>query len=153
IISYRVYRSRNFVVGSIMVTVIGMMLYGQLYFVPQFLRGVQQHSASETGLLQTFNGVWFTIGLLSGSVLMRRLGLRTALGVGALIFVAGMYFLSIRLTPDVSDQQMYLPLALTGFGAGWEIGPISTLINSQTPDKLLGESMQLYLFHRQMSGT
>jgi DHA2 family multidrug resistance protein len=153
IISYRCYRSRNFLVGSIMVTVIGMMLYGQLYFVPQFLRGVQHHSASETGLLQTFNGVWFTIGLLSGSALMRRLGLRAALGVGALAFVAGMLLWSIRLTPDISDQQMYLPLALTGFGAGWEIGPISTLINSEIPPALLGESMELYLFQRQLGGS
>jgi DHA2 family multidrug resistance protein len=48
---------------------------------------------------------------------------------------------------------MFLPLALTGFGAGWEIGPISTLINSQTPAPLLGEAMELYLFQRQIGGS
>ena len=60
---------------------------------------------------------------------------------------------SIRLTPWISDEMMYLPLILTGFGAGWEIGPVSTLINSQTPDTLFGESMELYLFQRQLGGT
>jgi len=153
IISYRVYRSRHFIVGSIFVVIVGMMLYGQLYFVPQFLRGVQQHSAWETGLLQTLNGIAFTVGLYVGAILMTRIGLRTALGVGATIFAVGMYFWSIRLTPTISDQQMYLPLALTGFGAGWEIGPISTLINSEIPDPLLGEAMELYLFQRQMGGS
>src|SRR4029077_18407829 len=46
-----------------------------------------------------------------------------------------------------------LPLILCGWGAGWEIGPVSTLINSQTPDTLLGESLELYLFQRQLGGT
>jgi hypothetical protein len=40
---------------------------------------------------------------------------------------------------------MLLPLALTGMGAGWQIGPLSTLINRDTPDPLMGEGMELYL--------
>jgi DHA2 family multidrug resistance protein len=48
---------------------------------------------------------------------------------------------------------MYLPLALTGFGAGWQIGPISILINSQTSNLLMGESMELYLCQRQLGGS
>jgi DHA2 family multidrug resistance protein len=153
IISYRVYRSRNFVVGSFLVVIIGMMLYGQLYFVPQFLRGVQQHSAWETGLLQTWNAAAFTVGLFLGAIVMTWIGQRAALAVGAAIFALGMYFWSIRLTPWVPDQQLYLPLVLTGFGAGWGIGPISTLINSQIPNPLLGEAMELYLFQRQLGGS
>jgi hypothetical protein len=47
---------------------------------------------------------------------------------------------------------MYLPLALTGFGAGWQISPASSLINSQTSNRLLGEGMELYLCQRQLGG-
>jgi DHA2 family multidrug resistance protein len=130
-----------------------MMLYGQLYVVPQFLRGVQHHSAYGTGVLETVDAAAFTFGLYIGALLMKLVGLRTLLGIGAAIFAAGMVVWSVRLTPDISDSQMYLPLILTGFGAGWEIGPISTLINSQTPATLLGESMELYLFQRQLGGT
>ena len=153
IISYRVYRSRNFVVGSVFIVVIGMMLYGQLYVVPQFLRGVQHHSAWGVGVLETVDAAAFTVGLYAGAILMKRVGLRTLLVVGAAVFAAGMVLWSVRLTPWVSDSQMYLPLILTGFGAGWEIGPVSTLINSQTPVPLLGESMELYLFQRQLGGS
>jgi DHA2 family multidrug resistance protein len=153
IISYRAYQSRNFVVGSIFVVVIGMMLYGQLYFVPQFLRGVQHHSAWGVGELETIDAAAFAVGLYIGGLLMKRIGLRTLLGIGAAVFAAGMVLWSIRVTPWIPDSEMYLPLALTGFGAGWEIGPISTLINSQTPAPLLGESMQLYLFQRQIGGS
>ena len=153
IISFRAYCSRNFVVGSVFVVVIGMMLYGQLYVVPQFLRGVQHHSAWGTGKLETVDAAAFTVGLYVGALLMKKVGLRTLLAIGASIFAAGMVLWSIRLTPDISDAQMYLPLILTGFGAGWEIGPVSTLINSQTPPKLFGESMELYLFQRQLGGS
>jgi DHA2 family multidrug resistance protein len=153
IISFRAYRSRNFVVGSVFIVVIGMMLYGQLYVVPQFLRGVQHHSAWGTGVLETVDAAAFTVGLYIGALTMTRIGLRTALAIGAASFASGMILWSIRLTPDISDAQMYLPLILTGFGAGWEIGPVSTLINSQTPDPLLGESMELYLFQRQLGGS
>jgi len=153
IVSFRAYRSRNFAVGSAFIVVIGMMLYGQLYVVPQFLRGVQHHSAWGVGKLETVDAAAFMIGLYVGALLMKPIGLRTALAIGAAIFAAGMIVWSVRLTPDISDSQMYLPLILTGWGAGWEIGPVSTLINSQTPDTLLGESMQLYLFQRQLGGT
>lgn len=153
IISLATYGTRNFALGSIYVLLLGMMLYGQLYFVPQFLRNVQHHSAYGTGEMQTINAIWFTIGLIIGAVLMKRLGLRAALGVGAASFMAGMLVWTYRLTPQISDEAMYLPLALTGFGAGWQIGPISTLINSQTSNRLLGEGMELYLCQRQLGGS
>jgi len=153
IISLATYRTRNFALGSIYVLLLGMMLYGQLYFVPQFLRNVQHHSAYGTGKMQTINAIWFAIGLVIGAVLMNRLGLRSALGVGAALFMAGMLVWTFRLTPQISDEAMYLPLALTGFGAGWQIGPISTLINSQTSNSLMGEGMELYLCQRQLGGS
>jgi DHA2 family multidrug resistance protein len=130
-----------------------MMLYGQLYFVPQFLRNVQHHSSFGTGMMQTINAVWFTIGLVIGALLGNRLGFRAALGIGAAAFMVGMLVWAFRLTPQISDEAMYLPLALTGFGAGWQIGPISTLINSQTSNRLMGEGMELYLCQRQLGGS
>lgn len=153
IISLKTYAARNFAVGSIYVVILGMMIYGQMYFVPQFLRNVQHHSAYGTGELQTINAIWFTVGLVFGALLMKRLGFRAALGVGAASFMVGMLVWTFRLTPDISDDAMYLPLALTGFGAGWQIGPISTLINSQTSNVLMGEGMELYLCQRQLGGS
>ncbi len=153
IISLKTYGSRNFVLGSIYVLMLGMMLFGQMYFVPQFLRNVQHHSAYGTGKLQTVNAIWFTVGLVAGALLMKRLGFRAALGVGAAIFMAGMLVWTFRLTTNLSDEEMYLPLALTGFGGGWQIGPISTLINSQVPNVLIGEGMELYLCQRQLGGS
>jgi DHA2 family multidrug resistance protein len=153
IISLATYRARNFALGSLYVVVLGMMLYGQLYFVPQFLRNVQHHSAYGTGKMQTINAIWFTVGLIGGALLVKRLGFRTALGVGAAVFAAGMLVWAFRLTPQISDEAMYLPLALTGFGAGWQIGPISILITSQTPSILMGEAMELYLCQRQLGGS
>ena len=153
IVSLKLYSSRNFVLGSVYVVILGMMLYGQMYFVPQFLRNVQHHSAWGTGKLQTVNAIWFTIGLVVGAVLMKRLGPRAALGAGAALFMAGMLVWAFWLTPQISDEAMDLPLALTGFGAGWQVGPISSLINSQTPNILMGEGMELYLCQRQLGGS
>src|SRR4029453_1618265 len=96
----------------------------------------------------TIDAAAFTVGLYIGALLMKKVGLRTLLAIGAAIFATGMLLWSTRLTPDIPDSQMYLPLILTGFGAGWEIGPVSTLINRENPAPLLGESMELYMFHR-----
>jgi DHA2 family multidrug resistance protein len=153
IISLRTYMNRNFVIGSIHVIILGMMLYGQLYIVPQFLRNVQHHSAWGTGKLQSFNAAAFAVGLVLGALLMRRLGYRVALAAGAAVFTLGMWSWANRLTPQISDQAMLLPLALTGFGAGWQIGPLSTLINLGTPPSLMGEGMELYLCQRQLGGS
>lgn len=153
IISLKLYATRNFFLGSIYVIVLGMMLFGQMYVIPQFLRGVQHHSAWGTGQLQTVNALWFTIGLVAGALLMKPLGFRAGLGVGAATFIAGVCVWNGRLTPQISDDAMYLPLAMTGFGTGWQIGPISTLINSHTSNLLTGEGMELYLCQRQLGGS
>ena len=153
IIRLAVYRNRNFVVGSIYVVILGMMLYGQAYFVPQILRGVLRHSSWSVGCLQTFNGACFFIGLLIGALTMTRTGFRLSLGIGACIFAMGMWFWATRLTSAIPDEQMLLPLALSGFGAGWQIGPLSTLINSQTPNALMGDGMELYLCQRMLGGS
>jgi DHA2 family multidrug resistance protein len=153
ILSLRTYSQRRFVLGSIYVVVLGMMLYGQLYVVPQFLRNVQHHSAWGTGLLQSWNAVAFVTGLLLGAVLMMRCGFRITLAIGAAAFAAGMWCWATRLTPQIPDAAMMLPLWLTGFGAGWQIGPLSVLINRDTPPLLMGEGMELYLCQRQLGGS
>src|SRR5258706_845497 len=153
VIRLGIYANRNYIVGSIYVVILGMMLYGQMYIVPQFLRNVQQHSAWATGKLQTVNATAFAIALIVGALLMQRIGIRASLAIGTATFAAGMWCWATRLTPDISDQAMLLPLILTGFGAGWQIGPVSTLINSQTSNLLLGEGMELYLCQRQLGGS
>jgi len=65
IIRLGVYANRNFIIGSIYVVILGMMLYGQTYLVPQFLRNVQHHSALGTGKLQTVNAIAFAVACLS----------------------------------------------------------------------------------------
>lgn len=153
VISLRTYANRNFVVGSIYVLVLGMMLYGQLYVIPQFLRNVQSHSSWETGVLQSFNAAAFFVGIAVGGLLMRSIGVRLTLAGGAAVFCAGMLIWATRLSIGISNEAMLLPLALTGLGAGWQIGPLSRLINSETPPVLLGEGMELYLLQRQLGGS
>jgi DHA2 family multidrug resistance protein len=153
IVDLAIYRHRNFIVGSVYVLILGMMLYGQSYFVPQILRGVLKYSSSSVGRLQTFNAAFFFLGLLGGAVIMKRAGIRLALGFGAALFAGGMWYWARRLTPAIPEEQMYLPLALTGFGAGWQVGPLSALINSQTPSTLMGDGMEMYLCQRQLGGS
>src|SRR4029434_9537392 len=99
IISLRTFRNRTFVIGSIYVVVLGMMLYGQMYIVPQFLRNVQHHSAWGTGQLQTVTALSCTIGLIVGALLMKHVGIRLALAIGTATFVFGMWCWATRLTP------------------------------------------------------
>ena len=147
-----VYRSGNFRVGSVYVVILGMMLYGQQYVVPQFLRGVQHHSAASTGQLQTFNAAMFFVGLLLGAVLMGKVGVRVSLALGAGVFAVGMAAWVFSITPQTPDAVLLVPLGLTGLGAGWQIGPVSTLINRDTPPQLVGAGMEMYLAQRQLGG-
>ena len=153
IIDLKVFRIRNFALGSIYVNVLGMMLYGQLYIIPQFLRNVQHHSAFGTGKLQGINAAAFAVGLVTGGLLMKPIGIRRALAIGATVFCVGMWCWVTRFTTDISDPAMVLPLILTGFGAGWQIGPMSVLINCDLPNALMGVGMELYLCLRQLGGS
>jgi len=114
-ISLKLYGTRNFVLGSIYVVVLGMMLFARCTY---YAVSPWRSTLTRLGGRENLNGErhLFTIGLVAGALLMSHWAFAPAWESGPRPSWP-MCVLACRLTPQISDDAMYLPLALTGFGA------------------------------------
>ena len=152
-VSLRVFANLNAAVGSVVVLPLGMLLYGQLYILPQFLRNVQDHTTLQTGLLLSINTIAFMAGILIAAKLLMAVGHRTLAVISTVMLASGLWLFGLRLTISSPDEAYYLPLILTGFPTGRLIPVVSNLMCGTLPPQLFGEGQQNYLLLRQLGGS
>jgi DHA2 family multidrug resistance protein len=73
LLDMHLFKHRNFAAGTLIVMVIGVILFGTTQFVPQLVQQVLGYSATEAGLVLTFGGMITIVtmplaGVLSGRV-------------------------------------------------------------------------------------
>jgi DHA2 family multidrug resistance protein len=124
LLDMRLYRNRNFAVASLVMAIIGVILFGTTQFLPQLLQEVLGYTATDAGLAMTLGGVATFIampfaGVLSGKVQPRfLLGAALAVQVFALWnmtrFSTGMSLMDAawgRVWQAIGMPFLFVPLA------------------------------------------
>jgi MFS family permease len=132
----------------------GALLGSSMFIVPQYLRNVQDYSATQTGLFFSLNAAGTGAGcVLSLTVLMPRLGPArcAAIGFGGLGTICSV--LVYVLTPDTPGYLLSVLLVLQGFFLGPIIYSVGGLALSQVELPDLPESYTVLFFVRQLGTT
>lgn len=152
-VNLRVLSNRNLAAGTVMAFALGFVLYGGVFVLPQFLQSVQTHTASQTGLLLMPGGIATACMMPIVGQLGNRIDKRILIGIGGVIFVSSMVLFSQRMTLDMPDSAMTLPLILRGAGIGLQFVPISLLALGTLQPKNIGAGAGLYNLFRQLGGS
>jgi EmrB/QacA subfamily drug resistance transporter len=103
--------------GAILGFLIGILLAGSLYVIPQYLRSLESHSALQTGLLLSIGGAASVLILFCFPLIIRlfaTIGGRSVILFSLLVEMASQVLFARYLTPDTPDTYLWLPLALNG---------------------------------------
>jgi DHA2 family multidrug resistance protein len=87
IINLRLFRQQNFAISSLLLLVVGAVLFGTTQFIPQLLQEVLGYTATTAGLALTAGGVVTIIGMPIVGILTSRVDLRLLIGFGFLMQV------------------------------------------------------------------
>jgi MFS transporter, DHA2 family, multidrug resistance protein len=144
IVNLRVLKNRNFALGTVLVTVFGVMIYSPLALLPLFLQNLLGYNALQSGLAQYPRGagslmVLPLVGFLSSRVDNRKLifaGL-VLCGVSVLMLgdinlqVAKSNFALANLIQGAGMAMTFVPLATTAMGLlrNTEMGSAAGLFN------------------------
>jgi DHA2 family multidrug resistance protein len=143
IVDLRVLRNRNFAVGTVLITVLGVVLYGTTVMLPLFLQTLLGYSALDSGLAVSPRG----FGALAAALVVGRLiglvdsRLLIAGGFVALGMSGWMYG---HMNLDIARGDIVAVSVLNGMASGLIFIPLSTTAMARLRNEQMGSAAGIY---------
>lgn len=143
VFNLRIFKDRNFTISSLLMLILGAVLYGSLVIQPLLLEELLNYPVLTTGIIMAPRGISSMISMaLSGKLINRvdpRLMIIFGIVLSAIGMSAGTYYSS-----DIDWWWLVWPLALQGFGMGIIFVPLSVVAFSTLPEKARIEAAGLF---------
>ncbi|MGI9414090.1 MAG: MFS transporter [Hyphomicrobiales bacterium] len=141
--SMRLFDNRLFGVAFVL-AIVFFVLNGALPFVvPVFLQEAVGFDASISGVVMMIFMAGSMIGSLGSGQLMQHLQSRTVMQLALAVIVAGLLWLFVESTPNMTLLDAAPPMFVVGLGFGVVVAQIPNITLSTLPDELQGEGAGL----------
>ncbi|RJO77900.1 DHA2 family efflux MFS transporter permease subunit [Nocardia panacis] len=153
LIPLRMFKNTTFALGVVISIVVGAAMFGGISLLPQYLQVVRGASPTMAGLQM----LPMVLGLMTGSVVSGQVISRTGRYrifplIGASMLTLGLFLLHY-LDADSPLWLTMIFMALTGFGLGNLMQPLTLALQNALPPKDMGVSTASATFFRQIGGT
>jgi DHA2 family multidrug resistance protein len=152
IVDLRILKNRNFAVGTVLITVLGLVLYSTIAMLPLFLQTLMGYSALMSGLTITPRGFGaFLTNVIVGRVIGfvdTRLLIATGLTV---LGVSGLMFSHLNL--DIAMPSVVWPNFLNGIGASLIFVSLTTTAMGRLKNEQLGNAAGIFNLMRNIGGS
>jgi DHA2 family multidrug resistance protein len=151
-VSLALFKDRNFVAGSALMFLIGILLYGTLALLPPLLQDLMNYPVMTTGLVLAPRGMGTLVAMAVVGRLSGRLDARLILGIGFIVTAYSLW----RMTGFSLDMDMWPLISITvlqGFGLGLVWVPLSTSSFATLPAALRTEGSAFSSLVRNIGGS
>jgi MFS transporter, DHA2 family, multidrug resistance protein len=145
-------KDANCVVGTIMMFLIGIPLYGTMTLLPTMLQDLLNYPVMTTGLVTAPRGIGTMIAMFVVARLIGRVDIRLIISTGLLVTAIALW--------QMSGFSLYMgmgPIIVTGvmqgFGLGFVFTPLSTVTFSTLPRQLLTQGTAIFSLMRNIGGS
>lgn len=122
----RLFRDRSFVVGLLMIGVVGVVLLSTSALLPPFLQNLKGYPVTLIGLVTAPRGIGTMIAMLVAGRLLRSIDARVPILLGMLCIAASLEWMA-RFSLDVQAHTIVWSGVLQGIGLGLVFVALSTL--------------------------
>lgn len=152
-VNLRVATNRNLAAGTVYGFAFGVVFYGVIFVVPQFLQQVQTHTAQQAGIILLPGALFSGAMLPIVARVMGKVDARLVIGTGMVALVGSMYFFASQLTLTMPDEAFVAPLILRGVGTGLQLVPLSVVALGTLAPQQVAEGAGLFNLFRQLGGS
>jgi DHA2 family multidrug resistance protein len=152
ILELRHFKNKSFTGGVLLMSGVGVILYGLIFIIPVFVSTIQGLTATQTGAL-------FIPGALFAAILMpmigaslRKVDARFLIATGIITLSVAVYQISF-FDAFTSVDGMFIPLLLRGAALAFLFVPINTIVLSQFQGAEIGQAAGLLNLCRQLGGS
>jgi DHA2 family multidrug resistance protein len=152
VVDLRVFKDRNFMLGSIAIAFFATLLYGSAVIIPQLAQQHLGYTALLAGLVMSPGAlcVIFLIPLLA--FIMPHVQTRFVVTVGFMVLGCSLLY-SRTIAPDIDFRHLVGIRAAQSLGIGFLFVPLSVLTYQTVPRRLQGDATALFTMFRNVAGS
>jgi DHA2 family multidrug resistance protein len=152
IVQLRILGNRNFLVGTIITCLYGVVLFGVTAELPLFLQTQMGYSAMDSGLTVSPRGLGTMISMMLVGVLVNYIDARILLGCGFAIFGYSSVLLS-HINFEISFSSVAWPNFINGFAGGFVFVPLTIMSMGLLRKQEIGNAAGVYNLMRNIGGS
>ena len=152
IVQLRVFRSRDFAVGTLITGIYGVVLYSTTALLPLFLQTLLGYSALDSGLAVSPRGLGSMASMLIAGMIANKVDSRLMLAFGFFVLGSSTLMLSY-VNLGIGMNSVIVPNVLNGFAGGFIFVPLTTLAMSRLRKQEVGNAAGIYNLVRNIGGS
>ncbi|SES21401.1 DHA2 family efflux MFS transporter permease subunit [Halopseudomonas bauzanensis] len=151
LVNLRLFKERNFLLGSLANIGLGVGLYGTVFILPLYLAQIQDYNALQIGQVIMWMGLPQLLLIPLVPVMMRYIDPRLICALGLALFGLGS-FLSGSLNLDFAGDQFIAIQIIRACGQPMVLVPLSIIATAMLPPSQAGSASSLYNILRNLGG-
>jgi MFS transporter, DHA2 family, multidrug resistance protein len=151
IVNLRVFKDKNFALGSLQIAMMGFVLYASAVLIPQFAQQQLGYTATWAGLVLAPGAVVLTMLIPITGKILDFVPTKYVIAGGGLALGLALYF-SMNLVPDLDFYHLMLFRAAQTAALALLFVPISTIAYATVPRELNGDATALFTMSRNVFG-
>jgi DHA2 family multidrug resistance protein len=151
-LSPRLFADLNFVVGLILYSINGLIMYATLALLAPYLQTLMDYPVVTTGIVLAPRGVGIMLAALICGRLLGKISPRVLLGIGLIIGTYVLYEMTFW-TPDVSEWTIVSVGVGQGFSIGFVVIPLNVTTFATLPSELRTEGTSIYALVRNLGSS
>ncbi|MBD7920328.1 DHA2 family efflux MFS transporter permease subunit [Xanthomonas bonasiae] len=152
VIRLSILLQRSFGAVFVMVMAVGMILFGVMYMIPQFLATISGYNTEQSGYVVLLSGVPTVLLMPLMPKMLMRVDVRI-LVIGGLSCFAIACFVNMRLSADSVGMHFVIGQLLQGCGLALAMMSLNQAAISSVPPELAGDASGLFNAARNMGGS
>jgi len=152
IVNLRVFMNRNFAVGCILMTTVGVVLYGSTALLPLFLQTLLGYPAVESGFAVSPRGVGAVVSMMIVGRLIGKVDTRYLITFGFGVLTFSTYLFTL-INLDIAQSNIIIPMLISGVAMGFVFVPLTTMSMATLPQHEIGNASGVYNLMRNTGGS
>lgn len=152
IVNLKILANRNFAVGTALMTVLGIVLYGTIALLPLFLQTLLGYPALQSGLAVSPRGIGSIVSMIIVGRLIGRINGRYLLLFGFSLLAFSTYLFS-DINLQISMGSIIWPGVMSGFAMGFVFVPLTTMAMGTLANDQMGNASGVFNLMRNTGGS
>jgi DHA2 family multidrug resistance protein len=151
VVNLRVFKDRNFALGSLQIAIMGGVLYASAVMIPQFAQQQLGYNATWAGLVLAPGAVVLVMLIPLVGKILDRVAAKYVIAAGGLALGSALFY-SMNLVPGLDFYHMALLRAAQTAALALLFVPISTIAYATLPASMNGDAAALFSMSRNVFG-